>query len=410
MSNFCQIIMMFPYSPTSWDAKKFGFDHFIKKGINLEILDMSALVSTRSDNQADFIKEKYIKKIKSYAEFEDFVSKVTKKAIFFDGINAIGGLKWPSRHIFKILKKYHVDYFIIELGALPIFGKTTSQTIYQKIKKAFSFNKAFAYSKWKIETLLIHLQWKFFKSYHLPEKIFSGNSASLSRYLKKYNILHSKVSYIHSYDYDRYLSYLRDQPKPLYPDQKIIVFLDQMLAYHPDFGKNVSFAPVTAQKYYSSLHTFFDRIENQFGMKVIIASSPRATHEKNRSLFQNREVVIGKTIELVAECELVLMHSSTAVSFAVLFNKPIMMLKTNEMLHAHGFSNFMDRMANLLNIKPICIDELNVTLSTINDFSIDYDSYKYQYIMTKHLQDKLSWEIIIDDLITWSHAKNLAIF
>lgn len=405
LKYICRVIFIFPYSPTVWDAQKFGFNYFFQANIDLQVLDMSALVSTRSQNGVAFLNEEYIKKIISYEEFTAFVRNNTNQAIFMDGINAIGGLKWQSRHIFRILKKYNVDYCIVELGALPIFAESGGLRFYQKIKKAFAVDKLLAYVKWKFGSWLIHWQWKYLNLYHLPLQIFSGNSESLARYLQKYRISKSKVTSIHSYDYDRYLIYLRNKPKSLFPKKKIAVFLDQMLPFHSDFGNNVSFNPVTAENYYPSLSRFFEKVENQFGLKVVIASSPRANYENNRILFDAREVVMNKTIELVAESELVLMHTSTAVSFAVLFNKPILMLKTNEMLDAAGFTNFMNKLSCSLGLLPIRIDDPDFKLNSINNYHKNYDNYKYKYIMTKNLQDRVTWEIIIDNIIKLSKTR-----
>ena len=114
--------------------------------------------------------------------------------------------------------------------------------------------------------------------------------------------------------------------------------------------------------------------------------------------FGDRDVIKGKTIELVANSSMVLAHSSTSINFAVLFNKPIMIIKTLG-IGKMGNWNLTDKFADSLGLKDINIDDDQV----VNKLSFDFEklpkdgfeTYKYKYIMCKNVGNLTTWKIVI---------------
>jgi hypothetical protein len=395
------LIFIFPYALTAFDATKFGLPTLHKSNLNLRVLDLSALICTRSSAGGSLLQEDYITKINSYDELAKVLAETADSAIYIDNINGINGFQWQSRRIFQLFKQFNVRYCIVEVGSLPILN-TGNHHIVNKLKKIFHFKKLWAYVKWKTGKTLVYYQWKFLRRYQLPEKIFCGNSDMLNYYLAQYHLNAAQVVPVHSFDYDRYLTYLRHNPVNKNTDaEKTCVFLDQMLATHSDFGKNVSFSPVTAAKYIPSLNRFFAIIEQKLGLKIIIAASPRSNYEDTPGIFGNRTIIKDNTLELVANSSLVLMHSSTAVSFPVLFDKPIMLLKTAEMVNAPGYTNFLNNMARSLELEPVMIDDdaqlAKIDWENYQRWPRHYDNYKYKYVMTKHVKASTIPEILVEE-------------
>jgi hypothetical protein len=392
------LVFLFPYSLTAFDADKFGLNFLRDKGIDVRVLDMTPLISTRSSHNNVLLTDDYIKKIHSYRELEHELRATANNAIYIDNINGINGFQWQGRKIFQLLKKHSVKYFVVEVGSLPVLN-TGKLNIFNKLKKIFDLKKLTVFIKWKAGKLFAYYQWKYFNSFQLPQKIFIGSSDVLEQYLTKYSYPRKNVIPIHSYDYDRYLNYLRQNPVAT-PDNTC-VFLDQMLATHSDFGKNVSFSPVTAKKYLESLNRFFAYVEQQTGLKIIIAASPRANYELTPEIFGHRTIIKGKTLELVANSSLVLLHTTTAVSFPILFNKPMLILKTDEMINAHGYANFIENMARALQLTPVNIDHQNeldaLDLKNHPQWPRHYDDYQYKYVKSRNVEDRIIWEIVIDE-------------
>lgn len=403
-----QVVFIFPYSLTAWDATRYGFDFLLDQDIDLKVFDLSMLVSSRSDKGHEFLQTAYIKKISSYLELETEIRQRASTAIFIDCINGLAGFRWQSRHIFKLFKKYNIQYFIVEIGSLPLQVKVNSKQIINKLKKVLQIKKLFIFLKWKLGKMLVDWQVKYFHQFQLPAKIFVGHTELLQSYLKRYNLGQDCIVPIHSFDYDRYLHYQNNQtsqeqvmPNPN-KDKGTCVFLDQALIQHSDFGKSISFCPVSAQKYFPSINKFFDKLEQLTGLNVVIAVNPRAQYDKTPNIFGDRLLIKDKTLELVAQSSLVLVHNSTAVNFAVLFNKPILLLKTTEMLNAYGFSTLIDNMASALGVKTICIDHdddiNNAGLHHFANWERNFSNYKYKYVMTKDLAHKTTWEFVLDEV------------
>lgn len=395
------LIFVFPYSVTSWDALRYGFEMLLAKDINVKVFDLSTLFSSRLNTNQKILNEKYIKKICSYQEFDEEVNRTVDHSIFIDCVNGINGFQWKGRQIFRIFKKYDATYFLIEIGSLPLLPNKENFKLINKIKKAFNIQKLIKFLKWKLGKWVVNFQYNYFSLYQLPKKIFVGNTEMVGYYLNKYRLSPSQIVSIHSFDYDRYLYYLRSGQAKL-SDSKICVFLDQALTHHRDFDGPAGFRPITEQNYLKSMNQLFDKIESTTKLKIVIAASPRANPDELSRIFGNRTVIRDKTLELVAQSSLVLMHNSTAVSFAVLFDKPILILKTSEMLNSYGFNNFIDNMANALGLKPICIDHKNemetLSLTNYGNWKRNYTEYKHKYVKTKGLADKTTWEIVVENL------------
>jgi len=199
----------------------------------------------------------------------------------------------------------------------------------------------------------------------------------------------------HSFDYDKFLT-LRNgfSGKTGY-----VVFLDQNLVYHPDLVITGSIRCTTAQEYFPALNLFFDNFESITGLRVIIAAQPKSDYSPYPNLFGGREVVHGKTAELVRDSELVFAHYSTAISFAVLWAKPVVILTSNSILlswampYIRGFRDALG--ANLINVN-IC----NINDNLIEDWKkvslTAYNEYKLKYIKTPNSLDKPIWNQFMD--------------
>ena len=88
-------------------------------------------------------------------------------------------------------------------------------------------------------------------------------------------------------------------------------------------------------------------------------------------------------------------HASTAINFAVLFNKPVLFITTKE-LQQNIISSYIESMALKLGKKPIYIDDSTKIDSEIDFLSInekDYDMYKNSYIKKDGSEDLPFWQI-----------------
>ena len=202
---------------------------------------------------------------------------------------------------------------------------------------------------------------------------------------------------LHGLDYDLYLKTREDS---FVVDPKVGVFLDEFRAYHPDYASMGERSPVSPDAYYSALRGFFSSLEARFNVRIVVAAHPRSCYEDFPGIFGAREVIRGRTAQLVARSGFTLMHASTSISFPVLFQKPIVFMTTDEIARSYE-GPMVGQMAALLGKKAVNIDQ-PLALDWEKEMSIDQDAYRrYRDTYLKPspaVPDLPSWQIVAEKL------------
>jgi hypothetical protein len=202
----------------------------------------------------------------------------------------------------------------------------------------------------------------------------------------------------HSFDYDVYLNH---KYSPSERNDPYAVFLDENMIYNNDYEFIGINPPATEKKYYNELNNFFTILKTKTEYKVIVAAHPSSDYENRPHSFVGQEIIFGKTAELVRDAQLVFCHASTSISYAVLWNKPMVFLTTNELdrsflgpMIAFRSRLFHSPLINISDIDKLRID-LNVWMQ-INKF--DYVDYKERYLKKTGTPDIPTWQIFSDYL------------
>jgi len=199
---------------------------------------------------------------------------------------------------------------------------------------------------------------------------------------------------VHAHDYD---IYLRERPfagPPL--DQA--VFLDQYLPYHPDFAASGT-TSVDPEMYFGALRRFFDRLEDALGMQVVIAAHPRADYELHPGIFGRRRIVTCSTARLVMESRLVISHATSAVNFAVLARKPVVLVMTRDLARTGMELRNVEEMSAATGAPVVAIDDDLASLDFNALLRIDearYRAMEEMYIRPPGLPERLLWDIVFD--------------
>lgn len=170
------------------------------------------------------------------------------------------------------------------------------------------------------------------------------------------------------------------------------VFIDQYLPYHNDImllgGKLLS--PID---YYNSINKYFELFELQNSCSVIIAAHPSSEKYKKENPFNGRLIKYNKTAELIKGAICVLAHYSTAISFAVLGYKPLVLLTSDLIVDHYFIFNYIQMFG-----KELGCDLQNVDHPTKYKYEKAnrslYDLYKYKYLTTKKTEKKRNIDII----------------
>ena len=186
-------------------------------------------------------------------------------------------------------------------------------------------------------------------------------------------------------------------------ESNYIVFLDECLPLHPDI-EICNIKPMDADVYYRELNTFFDKLELEMGLKVIIAAHPKSIIYREKDYFDGRMVIWGKTAELVRDSSLVLFHDSTSIGYAVCFNKPIVSLVSNALRDGQR-ETFESAIcfSKELNTRLVYVDDYckNNQMGLLDDLYVDKDAYtryKYRYLTNPETETVHSSNLVIEGL------------
>ena len=200
----------------------------------------------------------------------------------------------------------------------------------------------------------------------------------------------------HSFDYDIYLKLVKFPKKYM---NSYALFVDQDLAFHPEYGVSDIKSYVTPNQYFPILYKGLKRISSALETDIWIAEHPRAGNFQNdESVFNEFPVHRSSTLELISQAEFIVGHYSTALQMAVLFRRPLIFFTTNE-LRRSNVGELIEIMAARLGKTPINLDgDLN-QVDWEKELIVDlekYDSYRDDYIKCDGSQNLPSWNIVIN--------------
>ena len=364
------------------------------------VLDCSLIINEKQalkDNNPQFKKRIDFNNYITVANFRSIIDYLERHPTYFY-IDLLNTASFLIIKIRRILHAKGVHRIKLCLGELPLIDSIN--TPLARFKNAAMRGKLHQ----KIFNYIVRRLFSRFFEPGVDIAVFSGDICS-----KRYPRLSQHIIWAHSLDYEiyRYYSQVESQDES---DKRYAVFLDQNAPAHPDYGFHGNKPPVTQKNYYSSLNKFFDDFEKQTGLEVIIAGHPRSEVRDGR-FWCGRNFVLKKTPQLVREAELVFVHYSTAISFAVMWRKPIVQLVTGEYVKSYRWNRFTAFSA-LLNLTVLNTDDYESIELLDNDVRLldeaMYDRYEREFLKSQYSESKGLWDIIGDGLYQYFNAKNLA--
>jgi len=372
------------------DFYRFGFDRFIKHDILVECWSFrffnyvensiieSVELNTRKIN---------VKSFKSFSELEYCIDSLPGSFVFDKRARSYG--------------KYTASWFQNN-GAVLVDGMQGEVPLFKYKPR---LKDKLVLLDWSVTSLFVKIKNKI-ESFI---KNVDGDSVTYDIRVCGGLSYKTNAKYIieaHSLDYDIYLA---SKCLP-YTGRKYAVFLDSGMVEHPDFSIHNTRPACTHDNYYPSINSFFQNIEDELSIPVVIALHPKTDINKGSLVFLGRDVKINETHELIRDCSMVIAHDSTAISFAVLWEKPLLIVTTDEIEKNHYMS--MEATSKALGIKRINIDHL------VGDYDWNalskepmkkYSDYKRIYIKAKGTPEKNSWEIFIDEVDQYISLKKQGI-
>jgi hypothetical protein len=160
---------------------------------------------------------------------------------------------------------------------------------------------------------------------------------------------------------------------------------------------------ITAKDWYPNLGKFFSFVETTLQYQVDIAIHPKHVGRDHSPLFGNRACLGGQTAALVSDRKLVIATNSTAISFAVCSDKPLILVWSD--LIASGVDarkkSFIENFAYETGAKIFNIDREYTEKDLRDALVIDHakrESYKRKYL-TSRTDDKPNYQVLLDEVI-----------
>ena len=370
-------------SVTNFSTKIYR-DWFIEDLINLnqsiEYWDISNIFYK---NIIDFKidKDVLIKEFKSFKELQNSLKEYNKEHI---NIVLIVSLNLQTLKVYKILNKFNVKLIFIEQGALPVYKQNKFLKFIQIISHPFKYLKII-YSNQLI---------KLYKSINCIKKIdllFTVGGFYENQYINSKSSSHN----LNLSDFDQFK--LIENKKSLF-NFKYAVFLDVNAIDNPDYLM-LNMPILNRELYYNSLNFFFNKLEEKFNIKIVIAAHPTTNIEFCN--YFGRLVLGSSTGLLTRYSEFVITHHSTSISYAILANKPILSIYTDQMeeIYKNSIMRNILALSQFLEIESYNIDKIDFNIIKF-DFNPDlYKKYKYDFITTPSSENKISKSIFTEAVI-----------
>ena len=204
-----------------------------------------------------------------------------------------------------------------------------------------------------------------------------------------------KLIKLHENDYDLYLKSSRKSKKNT--SIPYLLFLDEGGAFHPDFIYQKVKCPLTPEIYYPEINRSLFNLAENLKLQPLVQLHPRVNGDNIKKYFQVG-ISNESTIDAIRDASLIVAHSSTAIQMAVLFQKPIILLKTTQLLEYKSSKLLIKNFTKLLMCPCIWSNDANQILSIPNVHINSYLLYKNEYIKIQNTPNEFNSQVLIDFL------------
>jgi len=358
-------------------------------GISVEYWDLTEIFFKIGFDQEDSSHLVLTTKFNSYLDLEHAIKENSSPTTLFVSI-----MTFESRveKLFRIFTKYNSQISVFGRNMFPLAsGKSVSL-----ITRLMRITPAKLIEYFKIKRLKKAKNLNQIKRY---DYIFLGGSLGYGGIGNTdYDELkYSKIIQVNSDDYDACLA-LKNQ-NSIY-SHKYILFLDEYLPLHPD-TQLFNIKNISPDEYYPQLCEYFDRVESEFKMPIVIAAHPKALRYKTEDFFNGREVVFGKSAELSVGAEFIIAHDTTSINYPIALDKRIHFISSRNIERGINIvhQNVL-HFAKYLGCNFQWFDK-NEKINLIQSVPVDnYKRYKYEFQTSPDTEDKMTKDIFISFLKT----------
>lgn len=389
-----RIIVITEYPFNKRDNERFGIDILRHHSFDVEIWDITSYLHKKYEDKLLHEDPNNFPGLRLFSEKSDITDAIaqldTQSLVLF-----IAGFDYHTCFILQGLSRKKIGYCIWGGITMPLptpQKESLAERFFTCMKRG---------SALKIKGILQHIINRFLLKHYTffgiapASIILLSGEKSTEHYSYPVNEKTVKL-WTHYLDYDIYLEQKDQQVTSV---KRTAVFLDIYLPFHPDFLHSDTEFPISPEEYYPKLCNLFSVLEKKFQIEIIIAAHPRSDYGNKPDYFCGRTIIKGETARLIKESVFVIVHSSTAVDFAVFYKKPVIFITTNEIQrlvtgkNLHGL--YIRSVSSALGKELINIDQ-GYDFDWEKEMTIDeeaYRRYKNLYIKKEGTPEKPVWEI-----------------
>ena len=374
-----KLIVIWPYRFRDFDWQRFELEQ-LSQHVEVHVHELiDALTPEFAAAYANQSERPEVKRFSSLKEWRREFKRVSKDSIIFTHVRPINP---KSTRVCLSLRRKKSVGFLLGGAVVPIAGESDkNNALKSKIKALYHFLR---------RNLL---------SMAMPHFVAVAGTETELRARRDFSVK-SRIISMGSFDYSQFLrdknsmSAIRDEA----------VYLDTGFPGFPrDEVLTGRVERISASDWYPNLNKFFGEIEQRLNYEVDVAIHPKHVGRDHSQLFGSRACLGGQTAVLVAERKLVIATNSTAISFAICFDKPLILVWSD--LIESGVDarkkSFIENFAMETGAKIFNIDRQYTAQELRDALVIDHakrESYKRKYL-TSRTDDKPNYQVLLDEVI-----------
>jgi hypothetical protein len=357
------------------DFQRFGFATFLEAGFSVEIIDLTDLLHPGVREQLHIADPSDFANITPLRSLEDLPRLLGPRDYAICNIS-YAVVRMP---VFQALSRSQARYLMLATNGNPPTDINRPRTMASRLRRLVR----------RAGARVLHALPLRLHGIRPADAVLAGPFVSAMRLPVADN---THFIGAHTLDYDVYLATPKGRTR-----QNIAVFLDEYLPFHPDYIFHGITPPATQEEYFPALRRLFDQVEAERGVRVVIAAHPRSDYAGRESLYGGREILRGRTAELVRDADFALTHCSSAVNFAALFDKPMIFLTADSFRHHPIHGPAVPAVAALFGKTPHNIDRPQLGLDWARELVVDQPlrrSYISRFIKVDGTPQAPVWELV----------------
>ena len=370
------VVFFFPNILRDAHKNVFQLDRLKSEGFNLILLDATSFYGHTATATEKIILENKLE-CSTVEDFENFHENLPREPVLFITFDLYTSFAAPVLDIIIRKQDKLLTYFTKRFSSIHSSSgivKKNAESVLPRLVDVVPLNLSRRIYTW-IYKMYLPDYYLCSTSYLVPPKIHLT--------VKRRNIF-----VVHADDINHIIS----NNKPLIdPQKKTGVFLDQGLPFLDKTHPNLYKEPIPdkyREHYYASLEKTLFNFKEKLGLdEIVIALHPDAVKFKRelKDKFLEFRTFIGATKNLIRDAAIVFGHSSTAFSFAVYYEKPLIILKDDFILNYHiKLQEAIVFFAEELGMKIVDMEE-KVQVNSVSEVPLDLD--KYGDYTRKYLKD-----------------------